>query len=158
MLCLSSTPSATRIIRSGTIPRPQRTSSTTGSTLARPGDCKGGGRPGGEGRAYGNLGNAYQSPGDFSEAIEHHTQDLEIPKAMDARGGEVKACRKLGNAYYSLEDYSKAIEHHTQDLTIAKEVGDKRGRAGRTGTSATRISRRGILARPSSTTRRTLRS
>ena len=32
----------------------------------------------GEGRAYGNLGNAYQSQGGFSKAIEYHTQDLAV--------------------------------------------------------------------------------
>jgi len=36
----------------------------------------------GEGRAYGNLnlGNAYDSQGDFSKAIKYHAQDLAIAK------------------------------------------------------------------------------
>jgi tetratricopeptide (TPR) repeat protein len=34
----------------------------------------------GEGRAYGNIGNVYQSQGDFSKAIEHHAQHLSIAK------------------------------------------------------------------------------
>ena len=32
----------------------------------------------GEGSAYGNLGNAYQSLGDFRKAIEYHEKHLEI--------------------------------------------------------------------------------
>ena len=32
----------------------------------------------GEGNAYGNLGNAYQSLGDFRKAIEYHEKHLEI--------------------------------------------------------------------------------
>ena len=40
-------------------------------------------------------------------------------------------------------------------IALAKEVGDRR--AGRTGTSATRFSRRGTMRRPSNTTRRTWR-
>ena len=56
----------------------------------------------------------------------------------------------LGNTYHSLGDFKKAIEYHTEHLAIAKEVGDRAGRAGRTGTSAT-----GTSERPSSTTRRT---
>jgi tetratricopeptide (TPR) repeat protein len=31
----------------------------------------------GKGRAYGNLGNAYKSLGDFSEAMEYHTENLD---------------------------------------------------------------------------------
>ena len=32
----------------------------------------------GEGRAYGNLGNAYRSLGDFRKAIEYHEKSLKI--------------------------------------------------------------------------------
>ena len=45
----------------------------------------------------------------------------------------------LGNAYQSLGDFNKAIEYHGQHLAIAKEV--------RTGTWASRISRRGTMRR-----------
>jgi tetratricopeptide (TPR) repeat protein len=42
----------------------------------------------GEGGAYGNLGNAYRSQGDFAKAIEYHTQDLAIAKEVGDRAGE----------------------------------------------------------------------
>ena len=106
------------------------------------------------GKAYGNLGNAYDSQGDSNKAIEYHTLDLAIAKEVGDRAGQGKAYGNLGNAYFSLGDFSKAIEYHTQHLAIAKEVGDRAGEGrGRTRTSATRISRRGTLTRPSSTTR-----
>jgi len=67
--------------------------------------------------------------------------------------GEGRAYGNLGITYYSLGDYAKAIEYHGQHLAIAQEVGDRAGeRAVRSRTSATRISRRGAMRRPSSTT------
>ena len=53
----------------------------------------------GEGGAYGSLGNAYQSQGDFAKAIEYHTQDLAIAKEVGDRAGEGKAYGNLGIAY-----------------------------------------------------------
>ena len=44
----------------------------------------------GEGKAYGNLGNAYHSLGKFQEAIEYHNQDLSIAKEVGDRAGEGK--------------------------------------------------------------------
>ena len=44
------------------------------------------------------LGNAYQSLGDFSRAIEHHTQHLAIAKEVGDRAGEGSAYGNLGNA------------------------------------------------------------
>jgi tetratricopeptide (TPR) repeat protein len=53
----------------------------------------------GKGRAYANLGCAYQSQGDFSNAIEYHAQRLAIAKEVGDRVGEGRAYANLGNAY-----------------------------------------------------------
>jgi len=81
----------------------------------------------GEGRANGNLSNAYDSQGHLAKAIEYHTQHLAIAKEMGDRVEKGKAYGNIGNAYQSLGDFSKAIEYHGQDLAIAKEVGDRAG-------------------------------
>ena len=56
----------------------------------------------GQGRAYGNLGNAYQSLGQFQQAIEYHKQDLSIAIEVGDRAGQGGAYGNLGNAYDSL--------------------------------------------------------
>ena len=42
----------------------------------------------GEGRAYGNLGIAYHSLGDYRKAIEYYEKDLKIAKEVGDRAGE----------------------------------------------------------------------
>ncbi|CAH3163990.1 unnamed protein product, partial [Pocillopora meandrina] len=81
----------------------------------------------GEGKAYGNLGNAYDRLGDFKKAIEYHNLHLKIAKEVGDKHGEGNAYGNLGNAYGSLGYFKKAIEYHNLDLKIAKEVGDKHG-------------------------------
>jgi len=89
---------------------------------------KEGGRPAGEGRAYGNLGITYYS---FGGLCEGHR----VPRAAPGDctgggrpgGGEGSAFANLGNADQSQGGYAKAIEYHTQHLAIAKEVGDRAG-------------------------------
>ena len=81
----------------------------------------------GEGKAYGNLGNAYDSLGDFQKAIEYHERHLKISKEVGNRAGEGKAYCNLGNAHYRLGDFQKAIEYHERHLKISKEVGDRAG-------------------------------
>ncbi|KAL9954205.1 hypothetical protein ACROYT_G041709, partial [Oculina patagonica] len=81
----------------------------------------------GEGGAYGNLGNAYQSLGDFEQAITYHNQHLSIAKELGDRAGEGSAYGNLGNAYQSLGDFKQAITYHKQHLSIAKELGDRAG-------------------------------
>jgi hypothetical protein len=59
----------------------------------------------GEGSAYGNLGNEYHSTGDYSKAIEYHTQDQSSAWRLQRIGdrvGEGGAYGNLGNAYTSL--------------------------------------------------------
>ena len=88
----------------------------------------------------------YQLQGGFSKAIAYHTQCLAIAKEVGDRAGEGKAYGNLGNAFQSQGDFAKAIDFNTQCLAITQEVGD------RAGASASRISRRGAMQRPSSTT------
>ena len=81
----------------------------------------------GEGRAYGNLGNACQCLGDFKQALEYHNQHLSIAKEVGDRAGEGRAYGNLGNACQGLGNFKQALEYHNQDLSIAKEVGDRAG-------------------------------
>ena len=81
----------------------------------------------GEGGAYGNLGIAYKSLGDFRKAIEYHEKRLKIAIEIGDRAGEGGAYGNLGNAYQSLGDFRKAIEYHEKDLKIAIEIGDRAG-------------------------------
>ena len=80
--------------------------------------------------AYGNLGNACQSLGEYRKAIEYHKKHLKIAKEIGDRGGEGRAYGGLGNAYDSLSDYGKAIEYYEKHLKIAKEIRDRGGEGG----------------------------
>jgi tetratricopeptide (TPR) repeat protein len=66
----------------------------------------------GEGNAYGNLGNVFESQGGFRQAIEYHGQHLVIAKKVGDRAGEGNAYANLGNAYQSQGDFRQAIEYH----------------------------------------------
>ena len=61
----------------------------------------------GEGRAYGILGNAYHSLGDYQKAIEYHEKRLKIAQEIGDRAEEGRAYENLGNAYRSLAHYQK---------------------------------------------------
>ena len=79
----------------------------------------------GEGRAYGNLGNAYHRLGSFKQGIKYHNQHLSIAKEVGGKAGEDRAYGNLGNAYHRLGNFKQAIEYHKQNLSIAKEVEDR---------------------------------
>ena len=78
----------------------------------------------GEAKAYCNLGNAYNSLGDFQKAIEYLERDLKISKEVGDRAGEGGAYCNLGNAYQGLGVFQNAIEYHERALKISKEVGE----------------------------------
>ena len=48
----------------------------------------------GEGKAYGNLGNALESLGDYRKAIDYHEKHLKIAKEIGDRAGEGKSLWK----------------------------------------------------------------
>ena len=81
----------------------------------------------GEGRSYGNLGNAHQGLGEFKTAMEYHQRHLEIAKEVGDKAGEGRSYGNLGNAYQGLGQFKTAIQYHQRGLEIAKEVGDKAG-------------------------------
>ena len=84
----------------------------------------------GEGEAYGNLGNRYQSLGDYRKAIEYNEKHLKIAIENGDRAGEGEAYGNLGNRYQSLGNYRKAIEYNEKHLKIAIEIGDRAGEGG----------------------------
>ena len=82
---------------------------------------------GGEEAAYGNLGNVYQSLGDYQKAMGYHEKQLKIAIEIGDRGGEARAYGSLGNVYQSQGDYRKAMEYQEKQLKISTEIGDRDG-------------------------------
>ena len=74
-----------------------------------------------------NLGNTYQSLGNYRRAIECHQQSLEIRQEIGDRFAVGISLNNLGNVYYSQGDYSSAIDYYQQSLAIAREIGDRSG-------------------------------
>ena len=80
-----------------------------------------------EGKAYGNLGNAHVSLGDFKTAIVYCERYLKITKELGDRLGEGRVYGNLGNAHRNLGDLKTAIDCYERHLKIAKELGDRLG-------------------------------
>ncbi|MEH1924596.1 tetratricopeptide repeat protein [Nostoc sp.] len=92
------------------------------------GDADGGqSQPNEEVISLGNLGNAYQSLGEYHLAIEFYQQWLDTAREIGDRLGEAKALSGLGNAYQSLGKYQRAIEFYQQWLSITRKIGDRTG-------------------------------
>ena len=81
----------------------------------------------GKGRAYGNVGNAYQSPADYRKGIEYDEKQLKIAVEFSDEAGEGRAWGNLGIADKSQGDFPKSIEYHEKGLKIALEIGDQAG-------------------------------
>eukprot|EP00730_Choanoeca_flexa_P019589 TRINITY_DN9578_c0_g1_i3.p1 TRINITY_DN9578_c0_g1~~TRINITY_DN9578_c0_g1_i3.p1 ORF type:complete len:556 (+),score=212.88 TRINITY_DN9578_c0_g1_i3:239-1906(+) len=81
----------------------------------------------GEGRAVGNLGNAYTAIGNYKDAIEFHNRRLRLAEEANDLAARARACGNLGNAYSALSDYTQALQFYNQSLTIAKEARNRAG-------------------------------
>ncbi|MFZ0889297.1 MAG: tetratricopeptide repeat protein [Candidatus Binataceae bacterium] len=82
---------------------------------------------GAEGRALGNLGNAYFLLGNHRRAIEFHEQVRAIFREIGDRRGEGNALGSLGNAYHARGEYRRAIQFYEQARAISREIGDREG-------------------------------
>ena len=69
-----------------------------------------------------NLGNIYDSRGDYNTAIQYYLQAWELVENSDDRVSQAQILNNLGNSYTSLEQYYQAIECLNQSLTIAREI------------------------------------
>jgi len=76
----------------------------------------------GEGKAYGNLGNAYHSLGDFPKAIVYHAQDLAIAQEVGDRAGESVAYSNLGACHMELGDYVNAVAYYERCHAMSTEL------------------------------------
>lgn len=67
---------------------------------------------GAQGRACGNLGNAYYMLGDFQAAIDHHHERLRIAREFGDKAAERRANNNLGNAHIFMGQYDIAADHY----------------------------------------------
>jgi tetratricopeptide (TPR) repeat protein len=72
-----------------------------------------------------NLGNAYQSVGEYQRAIEYQEQSLAIASEVGDQASEGMALLNLGIAYALLGEYPRAIEYFQQALDLARRIGPR---------------------------------
>ena len=61
-----------------------------------------------EGRAYGNLGNAYDSLGDLEKTLDCYERSLKIAKNVKDRSREARAHNCLGIVYKKTRRFRKS--------------------------------------------------
>ncbi|MBF2093731.1 MAG: tetratricopeptide repeat protein [Synechococcales cyanobacterium K44_A2020_017] len=76
-----------------------------------------------------NLGIAYDSLGQYQQAINFQQQSLAIAREIGNRQVETSSLIGLGNAYFSLGQYQQAIAFLQKSLAIQREIGSRPGEA-----------------------------
>ncbi len=76
-----------------------------------------------------SLGNACNSLGLYSKAINFQKQSLEIFRKIGDRPGEATSLGNLGDDYHSIGRYNEAIDFLEQSLEIYQKIGDRGGEA-----------------------------
>ena len=77
--------------------------------------------------SLGNLGNAYDGLGLYTQAIDCYSRSLEIDEEVGDRQGMAISLGSLGSAYNGLAQYKEAIVYHSRSLKISEEVGNQQG-------------------------------
>lgn len=103
-----------------------------------------------QGRAYGNMGNAYHALGIYDQAVRYHRQELQISLEVSCSAAR-RSCRSpcgqvipavnpvlqvsdrpsqasthgnLAVAYQALGAHDRALQHYLHHLSIARELRD----------------------------------
>ena len=76
------------------------------------------------GKSYNNLGNVYNSLGQYNEAKEYHEKALIIMKNIfgEEHANVASSYNNLGNDYQKLGQYNEAKEYHEKALIIEKRI------------------------------------
>uniref|UniRef100_A0A8C1TDR2 Tetratricopeptide repeat domain 28 n=1 Tax=Cyprinus carpio TaxID=7962 RepID=A0A8C1TDR2_CYPCA len=77
-----------------------------------------------QGRAYGNMGNAYNALGAFDQAVRYHRQELQISMEVNDRASQASTHGNLAVAYQALGAHDRALQHYQNHLNIARELRD----------------------------------
>ncbi|XP_062822246.1 LOW QUALITY PROTEIN: tetratricopeptide repeat protein 28-like [Anolis carolinensis] len=75
----------------------------------------------GECRAYGNLGSASFSKGNYREALTNHRQQLMLAMKLKDRESASSALTSLGHVYTSIGDFPNALSSHKQCVLLARQ-------------------------------------
>ncbi|KAL2079565.1 hypothetical protein ACEWY4_025309 [Coilia grayii] len=82
-----------------------------------------------QGRAYGNMGNAYNALGAFDQAVRYHRQELQISMEVNDRASQASTHGNLAVAYQALGAHDRALQHYQNHLNIARELRDVQSEA-----------------------------
>ncbi|EFB22575.1 hypothetical protein PANDA_020279 [Ailuropoda melanoleuca] len=77
-----------------------------------------------QGRAYGNMGNAYNALGMYDQAVKYHRQELQISMEVNDRASQASTHGNLAVAYQALGAHDRALQHYQNHLNIARELRD----------------------------------
>ncbi|MDF5733164.1 MAG: tetratricopeptide repeat protein, partial [Rhizonema sp. PD38] len=75
-----------------------------------------------QGNALGNLGNAYDSLGDYPKAIEYHQQVLAIAQEIKDRQGQGTALNNLGLAFYKQGNFPIAESNLIEGMKVLESL------------------------------------
>ena len=78
----------------------------------------------GEGFTLNNIGNVYQSQGDYPQALECYQQFLAINRDIGDRSDEAIILSNIAGVYQRQGDYPQALDYFQQSLAITRDIGD----------------------------------
>lgn len=86
--------------------------------------------PKSQARFYNNLGSAYQSKGEYENAMDAYMKAMGLYEQTNDEAGRANEYSNIGFIFRQQQNYSKAIEFHRKALQLYEKINDKDGAAG----------------------------
>lgn len=77
--------------------------------------------------AYNNIGNIYETKGNYAEALKYYFSSLELSERVKDSVNTAKAYNNIGGVYYYMKNFNEALKNYQIALKIKLAVGDKIG-------------------------------